>query len=491
MIRTEQRCRLRSQRKTKMKSQLKLFLNLSQLIIPALIFTIVTSMLPSCHAIAGKKIRKLGYNIQQRQQQRGLMTRNSSRAYNTNDDNGILFYDSFLLYRGGDNTDNNDHADNSNENTAASASAASVEQTSSSTEKIAGEEKNSNVNFETEKIMMKQMKEKKNRNNYGKKFNAVGDPNGNDSSSDSESDEEEEEEMMMVDIEEIMRQQQQQRHEREEVEGKENDNYDKEVDGSNTSSSSSSSFEVLMELASRREDMKSKIKEMEKELNRRKQSNSGDSISSRNDGDSAKLEKEEGYEDAKINLDLEFVTTTDAEVQDDDDSIDDIDAVVTDEVVDEEDDDEEDVASYESSSYHLAGTDIAKEDTILKRQRKYKPGSIFKKDVNTKNRKSSTATTAASAVASSDVKTNIDSDTMDSLLISAFQSMLFFPPPMPRLPSPKGSVSLRNIDVSSRRRLDRRTLYHGLLAELGGSHHHHQNSRGTDKGLSSSKKENV
>ncbi|KAL3761527.1 hypothetical protein ACHAW5_003075 [Stephanodiscus triporus] len=36
------------------------------------------------------------------------------------------------------------------------------------------------------------------------------------------------------------------------------------------------------------------------------------------------------------------------------------------------------------------------------------------------------------------------------------------------LPSPGGSASLRNVDVASRRRLDRRTMYHGLMAELGG-----------------------
>ena len=66
---------------------------------------------------------------------------------------------------------------------------------------------------------------------HGKKFNAVGDPDGNDSSSDSESDDDEEEKLVQ---------------------------------------NEKDSFEVMMELASRREGMKQKIEMMEEELSRRK-----------------------------------------------------------------------------------------------------------------------------------------------------------------------------------------------------------------------------
>jgi len=77
------------------------------------------------------------------------------------------------------------------------------------------------------------------------------------------------------------------------------------------------------------------------------------------------------------------------------------------------------------------------------------------------------------------------------MLINAFSFMIFLPPPAPRLPSPTGSTSLRNIDVASRRRLDRRTLYHGLLAELGGSHHGHKDGTvSINNGKDGSKKDN-
>jgi len=178
--------------------------------------------------------------------------------------------------------------------------------------------------------------------------------------------------------------------------------------------------------------------------------------------------------------------------------------VITDE---EEEDELVGLEEDESTSYHLSGSDAIKQDDILRRQRKYKRGEVFQKDGRASTSSSSTrasssgggdTTTTSSSASSSTVKTTIDPETMDNLLISAFQSMVFLPPPMPRLPSPGGSTSLRNIDVSSRRRLDRRTLYHGLLAELGGSHHHHHHDKDDDnKGESTSstekkkKKENV
>eukprot|EP01082_Thalassiosira_pseudonana_P001210 g1358.t1 g1358 contig10:1921117-1922857(-) len=144
--------------------------------------------------------------------------------------------------------------------------------------------------------------------------------------------------------------------------------------------------------------------------------------------------------------------------------------------------DEEDVDISIEEEDLIRRNDVAKEDAILKRQRKYKRGFLTKKSGSgTKKRRTSDATEEATKVATPAVRTNIDSATMDKLLVSAFRSMVFLPPPAPRLPSPEGSVSLKNIDVSSRRRLDRRTLYHGLLAELGGSHHHHHHHHGDSK----------
>lgn len=97
------------------------------------------------------------------------------------------------------------------------------------------------------------------------------------------------------------------------------------------------------------------------------------------------------------------------------------------------------------------------------------------------------------------VLTTIDPAILDNMLVSAFQSMIFLPPSPsliraaggggvagpPLLPSPGGSESLRNVDVSSRRRLDRRTLYHGLMAELGGTQHS-QNKENYDDTTTSS-----
>jgi len=391
---------------------------LSQLILVLIAASSITSNNPSslyCHAAFGKKkIRatKLA------SRSGGSNTRHESQMKYShsirNGDSTNIFYDSFLLYRGGDNTDNNSEKDDTTTTTATTANEEGEEDTtaegveaenkihvslhSSSTSPAAG-----NKDYSTPSVKQQQQQ------HHGKKFNAVGDPDGNDSSSDSESDEDDSEE----------------------------EEHKKEED----------SFEALMELASRREGMKQKIELMEEELSRRRRN----------------VEEEE-YDDVEMDLD-------------DDDGV-------------TEDDDELDLDD-ESTSYHLAGTDVIKQDDILRRQRKYKRGAVFKKDGTTTTASSSstktsssggdTTTAATTSSSSSFVKTTIDSDTMDNLLISAFQSMVFLPPPMPRLPSPEGSTSLRNIDVSSRRRLDRRTLYHGLLAELGGSHHHHH-----DKGSSSS-----
>ena len=44
------------------------------------------------------------------------------------------------------------------------------------------------------------------------------------------------------------------------------------------------------------------------------------------------------------------------------------------------------------------------------------------------------------------------------------------PPHPPHLPSREGLLSLGDVDVASRRQLDRGTLYHALLTKLGWSH---------------------
>ena len=369
-----------------------------------------------CHAFGKKKIRKLSGSVQN-QQLHGQLEQDSSyndfmpnsRVYNNarestssnNNNNNNIFYDSFLLYRGGDNTENNpdqdDNTTNDEEDTAAEGEM-EAEQIHVSLHSSAAADSSTRHYSDDAAASSQQVKQP------GKKFNAVGDPDGNDSSSDSESDDDGEE--MLV------------------------ENNDKD------------SFEVMMELASRREGMKQKIEMMEEELSRRKRN----------------MEEEE-YDDMELNLD-------------------DVDAAMTDE-------EELDLDEDQSTSYHLSGSDNIKQDDVLRRQRKYKRGSAFKKDVAA----SATKTSSSSSDATTSVKTTIDSDTMDSLLISAFQSMVFLPPPMPRLPSPEGSTSLRNIDVSARRRLDRRTLYHGLLAELGGSNHHQDRGKGSSS--TSSKKDNA
>jgi len=216
-------------------------------------------------------------------------------------------------------------------------------------------------------------------------------------------------------------------------------------------------FETLVEMAEKREGMKRRIEEMEEELRRRR------------------------AEEEEIDLD---------DVDEDDDD-------------DEEEGEVEDESS-SASSYHMVGTNVTKEDELLKRQRKYKRGHIFKDTLKTRKSSStnninptSTSTNSSPALTKqpSVIPTTIDSATFDEMLIHAFRTMIYLPPPSPRLPSSEGSASLRNVDVASRRRLDRRTLYHGLLAEMGGSHHHGKDSAskkdGSKKdGSSESKKEN-
>jgi len=168
------------------------------------------------------------------------------------------------------------------------------------------------------------------------------------------------------------------------------------------------------------------------------------------------------------------------------------------------------------TSYHLSGTEVTdREDDVLRRQRRYRRGGMMggasssrgggsrgkkRGDISGGGRGAATTTTAAkssSSPPSSGVVTTIDAATFDGILVSAFRSMVYLPPSPTGagatgatgasagtgtgdspaevagassflLPSPDGSASLRNVDVASRRRLDRRTLYHGLMAELGG-----------------------
>jgi len=266
-----------------------------------------------------------------------------------------------------------------------------------------------------------------------KKSNAVGDPDGN--SSDDESSDIDDEELEELDEfeKELMMAELKKQRELLELEKEGGD----------------SGFDTLVELAERRGDMQRKIEEMERELNRRR----GDM----NDGDD--------IDELEIDLDVEIELELDEEIELDD----------LDDDLDEDDG---------STSYHLAGTNVTKEDEVLKRQRKYKRGSIFKgSSSSSKNRKTSTTVKnpIPQPVKPPAIPTTISSQTFDSMLITAFQSMIYLPPPLPRVPSPKGSTSLRNIDISARRRLDRRTLYHGLLAELGGSHHHVHKDGKSDK----------
>ena len=318
-----------------------------------------------------------------------------------------------------------------------------------------------------------------------KKSNAVGDPDGNSSDDESSSDEE-------LDIMEEL------------------DEFEKELLFNELTKQSiqlnekeqKGDFDTLIELAERREDMKRKISEMENELINRRKNNGSGSGSLEEEDDIVDKGKEE--EQQKIDLDVELIVEEELEEGGEEE----------DEENEQENENENASSSSSTSttSYHLSGTDVAKEDDVLKRERKYKRGSIFKGGTSSshnKRRKTSSSnsggktksipqqTTASSPpVSVVSIPTTISKSTFDAILIKAFQSMIYLPPKQPRLPSPTGSVSLRNVDVSSRRRLDRRTLYHGLLAELGGSHnhnHHLVNDKGddNDKENGSTTKKNV
>ena len=247
-----------------------------------------------------------------------------------------------------------------------------------------------------------------------KKLNAVGDPDGNSSEDESASDDDDLDELDELEKDFFLLELERQRKL-------------KATEGGDGMEEGAAGFETIVEMAARTRGMKERITEMEGELERR---------------------RGEAAEEGETDLDADG---EEGEEEEEEDSV--------------------------STSYHMAGTDVAKEDELLKRQRKYKRGSIFKD--SPKRRKSgpgdddsSSASTTETARA---VPTTIDSDALDDMLVSAFRSMVFLPPPSPRLPSPAGSASLRNVDVAARRRPDRRTLYHGLLAELGGSHEKKEN----------------
>lgn len=275
-----------------------------------------------------------------------------------------------------------------------------------------------------------------------KKSNAVGDPDGNSSDDESDNedlDDEELEELNRLEKELILLEMMEQRKEQQQEKGTSSSSKHEEENAAVVDE-----IEALVELASKREGMKARIAEMERELSRRRRGG-GDANSD---------------DEGEIDLDDEDQDNT----------------------VENESDTEDGVEVEGSTSYHMTGTSVTKEDGILKRQRKYKRGQIFKQQQHDK-KKTPSANTTENSDPPSTTPTTISSATLDSLLISAFSSLLHLPPPYPRLPSPDGSTSLRNVDVSSRRRLDRRTLYHGLLAELGGSHHGKQDGGNAAVGL--------
>ena len=124
---------------------------------------------------------------------------------------------------------------------------------------------------------------------------------------------------------------------------------------------------------------------------------------------------------------------------------------------------------------------MPQEDGILKRSRRYKRGSIFKPKSSRRNASSAGGAGAGEQAEVEAVPTTVDGTTFDALLISALGPLVHLPPPHPRLPCAEGSVDLKTVDIAARRRLDRRTLYHGLLAEMGGSHTHVRSDGGSAK----------
>lgn len=336
-----------------------------------------------------------------------------------------------------------------------------------------------------------------------KRSNAVGDPDGN-SSDDDDDDENREEEVEEL-LNEILM---------ETVvddsggSGIGGDGHAHVVDGENDSYSG---FDTLVEMAEVRNTMKRRISEMEEEilLRRRKRGNGvlevDDDVGEGGVNDHHRNEEEEAVDVEDEKEDEDHVGDEEFISLDDDSTI-----------GQGADDADYETSSSSITSYHLAGTDVTRDDGILKRQRKYKRtllrdgggdgdggGGTTKKGIfgvgkkhkdNSDRKVEETEAAAAAPTSTSLVLTTIDPTTLDNMLISAFQSMIYLPPPSllsageaeggvarpPLLPSPGGSESLRNVDVSSRRRLDRRTLYHGLMAELGGTHHSYKLENGND-----------
>mmetsp|Transcript_11690 Transcript_11690/g.25629 ORF Transcript_11690/g.25629 Transcript_11690/m.25629 type:complete len:394 (+) Transcript_11690:189-1370(+) len=220
-----------------------------------------------------------------------------------------------------------------------------------------------------------------------KKSNAVGDPDGNssdDESSDAENmDDDElqelndlEKELIMLELLESRKRQGQQAE----------------------AAATVDEIETLVELARRREGMKRRIVEMERELGRR-----------RGNGD-----RDEDEDDGETDLDDE---RTMAEEGDDG--------------LEDEEETEDDESSSSATSYHLAGTNVTKEDHVLKRQRKYKRGSIFKDTGSTRKNKSTAVNNNSSNGATKNsspspaVPTTISSTALDNMLINAFSFMIF------------------------------------------------------------------
>ncbi|KAL3770912.1 hypothetical protein ACHAWU_003221 [Discostella pseudostelligera] len=345
---------------------------------------------------------------------------------------------------------------------------------------------------------------KKQSSTTRKRSNAVGDPDGNSSDDDDyDGDENREEEEVEELLNEIL------------METVVDDSggsgivdvADAEGSIGENNDSYSGGFDTLVEMAEVRDTMKRRISEMEEEilLRRRKPRGNGvledDNVEEGGENDHDHHGEDEMGDDEGEKVDEDHAEDEKFVSLDDDSTI-----------GQDADDADNDGSSSSITSYHLAGTDVTREDGILKRQRKYKrtllrdgggdgEGGTTKKGIfgvgkkhkeNSDGKVEETETASAAPTSAPPILTTIDPTTLDNMLISAFQSMIFLPPPSlldegeseggvagpPLLPSPGGSESLRNVDVSSRRRLDRRTLYHGLMAELGGTHHSHKLENG-------------
>eukprot|EP00956_Cyclotella_meneghiniana_P032938 scaffold92217_cov68-Cyclotella_meneghiniana.AAC.9 len=308
-----------------------------------------------------------------------------------------LLDSTIFLYRGGEVLDDDDHNINTHHNN-------NIDKDNANDEVVQETQLDETTKIHVEATVSSQHNQQQQQQHptqeqstvIKKKSNAVGDPDGN-SSDDEDSDDED----LLEELAEMERQ--------------------KSLESSNNSVNSNGSgddddeFDKLISMAERREGMKRKIHEMEAEMERR----------------------------------LGDITATDADADEME--------ITVEQVVDAEEEGKNDDDHSIDSSYSLAKEGIT-QDTVMKRQRKYKRGFMTSNSSRQKEEEVKVSTTT------------IDAKTFDRILITAFRPMVFLPPPLPRLPSPEGSSSLKSIDIASRRRLDRRTLYHGLLAELGGSH---------------------